>query len=89
MQGPSKLGDMMPVGFGDVGGGVVDDVFAEEGYGRRCDDHGPQWVAKEGKKDGFVWTLTRIVSILPEGNHYGGTCGSCNILSQDRAPFPK
>ena len=39
------------MGFGDIGGGVVDDELAEEGDGRRWDDHGPQWVTKEGKKD--------------------------------------
>ena len=61
VEDPTKLGDMLPVGFGGVGGGVVDDELAEEGDGRRWDDHGPQWVAKEGKKDGFVSTLTRMV----------------------------
>ena len=39
----------------------MDDELAEEGDGRRWDDHGPKWVAKEGKKDGFVSTLTRMV----------------------------
>ena len=67
VEDPTKLGGMLPVGFEDVGGGVVDDELAEEGDGRRWDDHGPQWVTKEGKKDGPASTLTRMVSILPEG----------------------
>ena len=46
---------------------TLDDELAEEGYGGKWDDHGPQWVNREGKKDGFVSTLTRMVSILPEG----------------------
>ena len=29
----SKLGDILPVGFGDAGGGMVDDELAEEGKG--------------------------------------------------------
>ena len=61
VEDPSKLGDMMPVGFGDGGGGFFDDELAEEGEGRGWDDHGPQWVMKERKKDGFVSTLTRMV----------------------------
>ena len=56
---PSRLGDIMPVGFGDEGGGVIVDEFVEEGAGRRWNDHGSCWVGKEGKKDGFVSTLTR------------------------------
>ena len=60
MEDPSKLEDILPVGFGDEGG-VVDDELAEEGEGRRWNDHGPQWVGKEGKKNGFVSTLTRMV----------------------------
>ena len=43
----------------------MDDELAEEGEGRRWNDHGPEWVGKEGKKDGFVSTLPRMVSILP------------------------
>ena len=70
MEERPQLGDMMPVGFGDER--VLDDELAEEGDGRRRDDHGPQWVNKEGKKDGFVSTLTRMVSILPEGKPLWG-----------------
>ena len=51
---------------------MVDDELTEEGDGRRWDDHGPQWVGKEGKKDGSVSTLTRAVSILPEGKPLWG-----------------
>ena len=70
VEDPSNLGDIMPVGFGDER--MLDDELAEEGDDRRWDDHGPQWVAKEGKKDGFVSTLTRMVSILPEGKPLWG-----------------
>ena len=56
VEDPSKLGDMMPVGFGDAGGGsLVEEEKVEGGM-----------VNTEGKKDGFVSTLTRMVSILPE-----------------------
>ena len=48
VEDPSKLGDIMPVGFGDTR--MIIDEFAEEGEGRRWDNHGPQWVAKEGKR---------------------------------------
>ena len=48
---PTKLGDMLPVGFGDAGAGVIDDELAEEGEGRRWDDHGSQGVNTGGKKD--------------------------------------
>ena len=39
VEDPSKLGDMMPIGFGD--GRVLDDELAEEGDGRRWNDHRP------------------------------------------------
>ena len=58
----SELGNIMPVGFGD--NRMIDDEMTEEG--RVWNDHGPQWVGREGKKDGFVSTLTRMVSFLPE-----------------------
>ena len=48
VEDPSRLGDIMPVGFGDDR--VVDDELAKEGDGRRWNDHGPQWVCREGKK---------------------------------------
>ena len=68
-------------------GGVIDDELAEEGEGRRWDDHGPQWVAREGKKDGFVLTLTRMVSILPEGEPlWGGPCQRIEIEEVDVRP---
>ena len=54
MKYSTKLGDIMPVRFGDEGGRVNDDELAEEGEERRWNDHGPEWVGKEGKKDGFV-----------------------------------
>ena len=73
VEDPSKLGDILLVGFGD--NDLLDEELAEEGEGRRWDDHGPQWVAREGKKDGFVSTLTRMASILPEGKPlFGGPC---------------
>ena len=50
VEDPSKLGDIMPVGFGDER--VLDCELAEEGDGRRWDDHGPQWVNREGKRAG-------------------------------------
>ena len=56
VEDPSKLGDIMPVGFGDER--VLDDELAEEEDGRRWDDHGPQWVNREGKRDGFVSILS-------------------------------
>ena len=42
-----RLGDIMPVGFGD---GM-----------RRWNDHGPGWVGKEGKRDKFISTLTHML----------------------------
>ena len=30
--------------------GVVDGELAKEGEGRRWNDHGPEWVGKEGKR---------------------------------------
>ena len=72
----------MPVEFGDDRMRV--DEFAEEGKGRRWNDHGPEWVNKEGKKDGFVSTLTRMVSILPEGKPlWGGPCQRIEIEEVD------
>ena len=82
VEDPSKLGDMLPVGFGED----VDDELAE-GEGRRWNDHGAQWVAKEGKKDGFVSTLTRMVSILPEGKPlFGGPCRKVEVEEVDVRP---
>ena len=66
VEDPSNLGDMLPVGFGDEGGGAIDDEWVEEGKGRRWNAHGPQWVGKNGKRDGFASTLTRKASALPE-----------------------
>ena len=82
VEDPSKLGDMLPVGFGDDA--MLDDELVEEGEGRRWNDHGPQWVATEGKKDGFVSTLTCMVSILPEGKPlFGGPCQKVEIKEVD------
>ena len=68
---PTKLGNIMPVAFGDDR--MIDDELTEED-GRKWNDHGPQWVGKEGKKAGFVSTLTRMASVLPEGKPLlGGT----------------
>ena len=33
VEDPSKLSDILPVGFGDIGGAVVDDELAVEGKG--------------------------------------------------------
>ena len=85
VEGPSKLGDTMPVGFGDER--MLDDELAEEGGGRRWDDHGPQWVNKEGKKDGFMSTLMRAVSILPEEKPlWRGVCRKIKIKAVDVRP---
>ena len=85
VEDPSKLGDIMPVGFGD--NSMLDDELAEEGGRRRWDYHGPQWVNKEGKKDGFVSTLTRAVSLLPEGKPlWGGPCQKVEIDEVDVRP---
>ena len=82
VEDPSKLGDMLPVGFG--GDAMLDDELAEEGDGRTWNNHGPQWVAKEGKKDGFVSTLTRMVSILLEGKPlFRGLCQKVEIEEVD------
>ena len=68
----------MPVGFGDDN--MLDDEVAEEEGGRAWNDHGPQWVGKEGKEDRFVSTLTRAVSILPERKPlWGGPCQRIEI----------
>ena len=45
VEDPTKLGEIMPV-FGDDR--FIDDDLTEED-GRRWNDHGPQWVGKEGK----------------------------------------
>ena len=85
VEDPSKLGDIMLVGFGDER--TLDDELAEEGDGRRWNDHGPQWVGKEGKKDRFVSTLTRAVSILPEGKPlWGALCRKIEIEEVDVRP---
>ena len=81
----SKLDDIMPVGFGDTR--MINDEMAETGEGRRWDDHGPRWDKTEGRKDGFVSTLTRAVSILPEGKPlWGGTCPRIEIEEVDVRP---
>ena len=85
VEDPSKLGDIMPVGFGDIR--MLDDELAEEGDGRRWNDHGPQLVNKEEKNDGFVSTLTCMVSILPEGKPlWGGTFQKIEIEEVDVRP---
>ena len=82
-----KLGDMLPVRIGDVGG-VVEDELAEKGDDRMWDNHGPQWIMKEREKDGFVSTLTRIVSILPEGKPlWEGPCQKIVIEEVDVRPI--
>ena len=87
VEDPSKVGNLLPVGFGDAGGGVIDDELAEGGDGKRWDVHGLQWVAKEGKKDGFVSTLTRMVSILPEGKPlWGGLCRKVEVEEVELCP---
>ena len=71
------------MGFGED----LDDELAEEGEGRRWNDHGSQWVEKEGKKDGFVSTLTRMVRILPEGKPlWVGPCRKIEIGEVDIRP---
>ena len=52
VEDPSKLGDIMPVGFGDN----LDDELAEQGEGTRWNDHGPQWVGREGSKTALSQT---------------------------------
>ena len=66
---PIRLGDIMPVGFGDDRM-IYDELMEEDG--RKWNDYGQQWVGKEGKKDGFVSTLTRMTSVLLEGSRFGG-----------------
>ena len=73
----SKLGDILPLGFGEEGR-REDELMEEDG--RAWTDHGPQWVGREGKKDGFTSTLSLMVSILPEGKPlYGGPCQRIDI----------
>ena len=43
---PSKVGEIWSVTLGSDG--MLDDELSEEGGGRAWNDHGPQWVAKEG-----------------------------------------
>ena len=65
----------------------VNDELAEEGEGQRWNDHGPEWVSKEGKKDGYISTLTRAVSTLPEGKPlWGGLCQKVDIEEVDLRP---
>ena len=85
MEDPSKLGDIMPMGFSDER--MANDELVEEGEERRWNDHGPEWVGKEGKKNGFVSTLTRMVSILPEGKPlWGGSCRKVEVEEVDLRP---
>ena len=64
---------------------MINNELAEEGEGRRWNDHGLQLV--DGKKDGFVSTLTRAVSILPEGKPlWTGTCQEVDIEEVDVRP---
>ena len=87
VEDPLKLGAILLVGFGDAGGRFIDDELTEEGGGWRWDDHSPQWFATERKNDGFVSTLTRIVSILPEGKLlWGGSCQRVEIEEVDIRP---
>ena len=79
MEDPSKMADIMPWGVGDE--------LAEEGEGRRWNDHGPEWVNKEGKEDRYVSTLTWTVSILLEGKPlWEGPCQKVNIDEVDLKP---
>ena len=69
----------------DEGGGVIDDNELAEGEGRQWNDHGPWWVGKEGRKDGFV--STHAVSILPEEKPlWGGPCRKIEIEEVDVRP---
>ena len=60
----------------------IDDELAKEGEGRRWNDHGSEWVGKEGKKDGFVSTLTQypagrqtaVGGAKQEDKHSGSRC---------------
>ena len=83
VEDPSRLGDIMPVGFEDEGGGAIDDELVEEGAGRRWNDHGPCWVGKEGKKDGFVSILTRSYQ---RGSLFGGPCRKVDMEEVDVRP---
>lgn len=59
----------------------------EEGEGRRWNDHGSEWVGREGKKDGFVSTLMRMVSMLPEGKPlWGRPCRKMELEEADVRP---
>ena len=65
---------------------MIDDELTEEDC-RMWNDHCPQWVGKEGKRDGFVSTLTRMVSVLPEGKPFwGGPCRKVDIEEVDVRP---
>ena len=64
---------------------MLDDELAEEGGGRWWDDHRAQWVDREGKKDGFVSTMTRDMKILPEGKPVWG-CKKIEIEEVDVRP---
>ena len=76
----SKLGNITPVVFSDDT--MLDDEMIEEGEGRGWNNHSPQWVGKEGKKDGLVSTLTRITSILPDGKPLWGEDGDQRSLAR-------
>ena len=54
--------------------------MAEEGEGGRWNHHGAGWLRREAKKDEFMSSLTRMVSILPERKHlFGGPCHTIEI----------
>ena len=66
---------------------VVDDELAEEGDGRRWDDHRPQWVAKAGRLRLYSWSASSLVSILAEGKPlWGGPCQKIEIEEIDVRP---
>ena len=82
VEDPSKLGDIRPGGFRDER--MLDGELAEEGGGRWWDFTAHSRSTRRAKKMGFVSTLTRAVSLLPEGKPlWGGPCQKMDIDEVD------
>ena len=47
-----------------------------------------EWAGKEGKKDGFIFILTQMTSVLPEGKLlWGGPCRKVEVEEVEVEPM--
>lgn len=76
----------MPVGFGDEGGYGGRGV-GRGGRGKEVKRLWTQGIGKEGKKQGFVFILTHMVTILTKGKPlWGGRCQRVEVEQIDIRP---